>query len=87
MTALALHTSVLDALCHMCWAWGMVTPETIANCFKNTGFYKEDATASVLAPDCDVVTEELSALFSCIENVDAGFQGVCQHQQRLGGEQ
>ncbi|GFO15087.1 tigger transposable element-derived protein [Plakobranchus ocellatus] len=72
-SASAFHISVLDALYHMRWAWSMVTPETIANCFRHARFCRvEDEAASAPGQDCDAITEELSALFANIDDADGG---------------
>ncbi|GFN91634.1 tigger transposable element-derived protein 6 [Plakobranchus ocellatus] len=72
-SASAFHISVLAALYHMRWAWSMVTPETIANCFRHAGFCRvEDEAASAPGQDCDAITEELSAFFANIDDADSG---------------
>ena len=59
------HISVLDARYDMRCAWGMITHETIANCFKHAGFYTEDIATSLPAQETDA-SDELSILISCI---------------------
>ena len=72
-SASGFHVSILDALYNMRCAWGMVTPETITNCFKHAGFCaEEDSTQR--APNADSAIEELSALFNRIDDADAGLE-------------
>lgn len=67
------HISALDALHTMRWAWGMVSPDIIANCFRHAGFCTEEATASDPVVEDEAVNEDItkmSNLFDWLGDVD-----------------